>query len=218
MGNKAYQLKVAFYVLAELLLRAVIHPRIKAQIFRFLGANIGKKVRIHEAKFIHPLDGFKNLILDDEAYIGPQTIIDLSGEVSIGKRTSISPGSIILTHADPGSMFQNKLSRKYPRKVKNVTIGDDSWIGAGAVVLCGVDIGSGSIIGAGSIVSRNVDDKTMYLNERKEVTKTLSIQGFIAPLLLIPPFLTSPLLLLGALCFCHLEFLPEFGISNNYQV
>ncbi|HCB30641.1 MAG TPA: hypothetical protein DEP50_07950 [Acinetobacter lwoffii] len=168
--------KVGLYIIAEMLLRLIIHPRLKASFFRVLGASIGKGVRIHEAKFIHPLEGFKNLILDDYAYIGPQSIIDLSGEVCIGKRSSISPGSIILTHADPGSFYGNMLSRKYPRKIARVTIGDDSWIGAGAIVLCGVTIGAKSIIGAGSLVSKDVANETLYLNERTDVAKNIHFE------------------------------------------
>ena len=37
-----------------------------------------------------------------------------------------------------------------------VTIGDDVWIGAGAVILSGVSIGTGAIVGAGSVVTNDV--------------------------------------------------------------
>jgi acetyltransferase-like isoleucine patch superfamily enzyme len=163
-----YKLKVSFFIIAELFLRALIHPRVKARIFGLLGATIGNRVRIHEAKFIHPLNGFNNLILDNEVYIGPQSVIDLTGVVRIGKRTSISPSCSILTHADPGSFFNNKLSSKYPRKIKNVTIGDDCWIGAGAIILCGVTIGNRVIVGAGSVVSKDIPDDKIYMNEKSD--------------------------------------------------
>lgn len=37
-----------------------------------------------------------------------------------------------------------------------ISIGDGSWIGAGAIVLGGVDIGRNCIIGAGAVVTRDV--------------------------------------------------------------
>jgi maltose O-acetyltransferase len=37
-----------------------------------------------------------------------------------------------------------------------VTIGDDVWIGARAIILPGVKVGSASIIGAGAVVSKDV--------------------------------------------------------------
>ena len=37
-----------------------------------------------------------------------------------------------------------------------VTVGDDVWIGYGAIILSGVTIGEGSVIAAGSVVTKNV--------------------------------------------------------------
>jgi len=39
---------------------------------------------------------------------------------------------------------------------RNVTIGDDVWLGAGVIVLPGVTIGDGAVIGAGSVVTQPV--------------------------------------------------------------
>ena len=35
-------------------------------------------------------------------------------------------------------------------------IGDDAWIGTGAIVLSGVTIGEGAVVGAGATVTRHV--------------------------------------------------------------
>jgi phosphonate metabolism protein (transferase hexapeptide repeat family) len=44
------------------------------------------------------------------------------------------------------------------RRAHNVTIGNDVWIGHGAVILPGVRIGTGAAIGAGAVVSKNIPD------------------------------------------------------------
>lgn len=44
------------------------------------------------------------------------------------------------------------------RRAHNVRIGDDVWIGHGAVILPGVRIGTGVAIGAGAVVSRSIPD------------------------------------------------------------
>lgn len=44
----------------------------------------------------------------------------------------------------------------HPASKGPTCIGNDVWIGHGAVILSGVVIGDGAIIGAGSVVSRNV--------------------------------------------------------------
>jgi maltose O-acetyltransferase len=41
-----------------------------------------------------------------------------------------------------------------------VEIGDDVWVGGGAIILPGVRIGSRAVIGAGSVVTRDVPEQT----------------------------------------------------------
>ena len=40
-------------------------------------------------------------------------------------------------------------------------VGDDVWIGAGAIVLPGVTVGRGAVIGAGAVVTRDVPENTV---------------------------------------------------------
>ena len=40
---------------------------------------------------------------------------------------------------------------------KKVTIGNDVWLGANALIMPGVNIGDGAIIAAGAIVTRDVE-------------------------------------------------------------
>ena len=47
------------------------------------------------------------------------------------------------------------------RRQKHVTIGNDVWIGHGAVVLPGVTIGNGAVVGANAVVTRDVAPYTI---------------------------------------------------------
>jgi len=51
-------------------------------------------------------------------------------------------------------------SQKYPSRFREqeVVVGDDVWIGYGAVVLTGVRVGRGSIVAAGSVVTSDVPE------------------------------------------------------------
>ena len=53
-------------------------------------------------------------------------------------------------------ILPDKLIRTQPYTHAPVTIGDDVWIGASAVVLKGFSIGNGAVIGAGAIVTKPI--------------------------------------------------------------
>jgi len=55
--------------------------------------------------------------------------------------------------------------------ISPVTIKDDVWIGANAIILPGVTIGKGAIIGAGSIVTKDVEEYTVVAGNPAKVIK-----------------------------------------------
>ncbi len=70
----------------------------------------------------------------------------------MGDDVLIASHSVItsLTH-DPKAPIFRESSVQAP-----VVIGDDVWIGSGAISLRGVTVGPGSIIGRGAVVTRDV--------------------------------------------------------------
>ena len=52
-------------------------------------------------------------------------------------------------------------SAKEPATKGDITIGNDVWVGIGAVILSGVTIGDGAVIGAGSVVTRPIPPYTI---------------------------------------------------------
>jgi maltose O-acetyltransferase len=76
-------------------------------------------------------------------------------EVSIGDRTQIAPGVQILAADHPRDPIQRASGLECGRPV---SIGQNVWIGAGAIILPGVTIGDDAVIGAGSVVTRDVPD------------------------------------------------------------
>ncbi|MEM9809040.1 MAG: acyltransferase [Cyanobacteria bacterium P01_D01_bin.56] len=90
--------------------------------------------------------------------IGCNTIITSSGGISIGNSVLIAGncyiggGRYITDRLDIPMMNQGLYTRG------NVAIGDDVWLGAGAIVLDGVSIGQGCIVGAGAVVTKDIPD------------------------------------------------------------
>lgn len=148
-----------FYV--EKLQHLIPHPKLRALFFRAMGADIGNAVRIEDVRLETQAGwGFNNLKVGDYSAITSVACLDLTDKISIGSRCII--GGTIWTHHDPGSLlFSSSITRKYPRKVAEVKIGDEVWIAAHSVVLCGIKIGDGAVIAAGSLVTSDVPAKTL---------------------------------------------------------
>lgn len=78
--------------------------------------------------------------------------------LTIGERVAISPNVTVICTSALNNSRLDKLPIVADRYIKAapVVIGDDSWIGAGAILLPGVKIGKGAIIGAGAVVTENI--------------------------------------------------------------
>lgn len=151
-----FALRHGCYALLEKLLRWSVSPRLRSRLLGVFGATTGSNTRVCEIQLFNLRDGFKNLYLANDVYIGPGCLLDLEGRLTIGPKTTLSPGVTILTHADPGSSHCSKLAELYPAHVRDVTIGSNCWLGANATVLAGVNIGDFVVVAAGSVVTSDV--------------------------------------------------------------
>jgi len=91
---------------------------------------------------------------DDFVCSSGATIRAVGSRITIGNKVNIGPFAAIIgaNHGTkPGTPMQDQ-----PQESHEVVIGDDVWIGAGAIILPGVEVGSGSVVGAGSVVSQDV--------------------------------------------------------------
>ena len=72
--------------------------------------------------------------------------------VRIGSFTLFGPSVQILTPMHPWNAAQ----RRRAESGKLIEIGEDVWVGGGAIILPGVRIGARAVIGAGSVVTRDI--------------------------------------------------------------
>ena len=100
-------------------------------------------------------------------YINYDVDFDLLGPgmIYVGKNTVIAKGSIILTHdfsIECGLIAVNKTKPGQEAMfLKEVHIGDNTFIGARTFILPGAKIGNNVIIGAGSVVSGTIPDNVV---------------------------------------------------------
>jgi serine acetyltransferase len=89
--------------------------------------------------------------IGSRTYINRFTMLDASESIVIGERCMIGPSCYITDH-DHGTRAADLVATQ-PLKSAQTRIGNDVWIGAGAIVLKGVTIGDGAVIGAGAVVT-----------------------------------------------------------------
>jgi len=165
-------LRHGWFLVIEKLLRWSIDPRLRARLLGLFGARIGNNVRIYEIQLFNLEQGFRNLTLADNVHIGPGCRLDLAGPLTIGSRSTLSPGVTILTHADPGASHGSRLVEPYPPHTDGVSIAEDCWLGANVTVLAGVKIDDLSVVAAGSVVTEDVQSGSVVAGVPARVKKT----------------------------------------------
>lgn len=156
-------LRAGLYMVAEMLTRILVHPRLRARCLAILGARIGRNVRIYECRFINLRNGFSHLQVGDNVHIGAGCLIDLEGPVAIGSGSVLSPRVTVLSHSDPGSAHGSPLCERWEPEARGVAIGDGCWIGACATVLSGSVIGDHVVIGAATLVRGHLAEGEVYV-------------------------------------------------------
>jgi carbonic anhydrase/acetyltransferase-like protein (isoleucine patch superfamily) len=91
--------------------------------------------------------------IGDHTWVGPFTILDGSGGLTVGHHCSIAAGCQLLSH-DTASWALSGGVAEYERAP--TSIGDCCFVGSLTVVLKGVTVGDHCLIGAGSVVTRDV--------------------------------------------------------------
>lgn len=100
------------------------------------------------------------IVIGNDVWIGQQAFFHGAGGLFIGDRVGIGPGVRVITsfHREEGWA---KPILDSTVEFAAVSIGSDSDIGVGAVILPGVTIGRGVQIGAGAVVASDIPDHSV---------------------------------------------------------
>jgi acetyltransferase-like isoleucine patch superfamily enzyme len=97
-----------------------------------------------------------NISIGSDCYFNFNLVILDSYEVAIGNRVFIAPNVVISPVTHP--LFPSERKQLI---IGKITIEDDVWIGANAVILPGVTLHRGAVIGAGAVVKHDVPEYTV---------------------------------------------------------
>lgn len=98
----------------------------------------------------------RDFIAEEYSYVGPRS--EITGGVLLGRYSMIGPSVKIVGNDHIFSTVGCPVIFSGRPEFNKTVIGRDAWIGAGAIVLAGVQIGDGAIIAAGSVVTKDVGD------------------------------------------------------------
>jgi len=94
-----------------------------------------------------------NISVGENVYFNFNCVVLDVNRVTIGSRTLFGPNVQIYTATHP---WEYKVRAEQLELGLPITIGEDVWVGGGAIICAGVTIGDRAVIGAGSIVTRDI--------------------------------------------------------------
>lgn len=111
-----------------------------------------------------------NIFLGQRVFFNFNCVVLDVCPVRIGNFTLFGPNVQLYTATHP----LNAELRRRQEFAKPITIGDDVWVGGGAIVCPGVTIGSRCVIGAGSVVTRDIPPGVLAAGNPCRVIRALA--------------------------------------------
>jgi acetyltransferase-like isoleucine patch superfamily enzyme len=132
--------------------------------------NFGSNSSIYDSSFV-----FGSPKVGADVWIGPFTIIDGSGELSIGDNVTVSSGVHIYTH---DNIKQTIMGKEFPIEKGHVTIGGNTYIGPNSVIAKDVHIGKRCIIATNSFVKNSFEDNSIIAgNPARKIGEVVIVDG-----------------------------------------
>ena len=110
-----------------------------------------------------------NLSIGNNTGFNVGCIVVSRKRIAIGKNVSFGPNVLVYDHDHV--MDSNHGAKGSEYHLDAVEIGDNSWIGAGSIILRGARVGKNCVIAAGSIVKGFVPDNTTLVQKRVNTYK-----------------------------------------------
>jgi maltose O-acetyltransferase len=90
--------------------------------------------------------------------------------IDIGDDVQIGPNVQLLTPTHP---IEPEPRRAKVEGAKPIVIGNNVWLGGGAIVCPGVTIGENTVVGAGAVVTRNLPPNVVAVGNPARVIRSI---------------------------------------------
>lgn len=140
----------------------------REEMLKEMFAEIGKDCYIEPP--LHSNWGGKHCHFGDCVYANFNLTLVDDTHIYIGSNTMIGPNVTIATAGHP---ILPELREQAYQFNAPVHIGKNCWLGAGVVVLPGVNIGDNSVIGAGSVVTKDIPENVVAVGNPCRVLREI---------------------------------------------
>ena len=112
-----------------------------------------------------------NIYCGANVYFNVNCVVLDVARVTIGSHVLFGPGVQLYTASHPLDVP----TRRTLELARPITIGDDCWLGGGAIVCPGVSIGAGCVIGAGAVVTKDIPAYSLAAGNPARVIRSLAL-------------------------------------------
>ncbi len=140
----------------------------RAKLLKELFADIGEGCYIEPP--LHANWGGKHCHLGKNVYFNFNVTLVDDTHIYVGDYTKFGPNVVIATAGHPILPSLREQAYQYNMPVK---IGKCVWLGAGVIVLPGVEIGDNCVIGAGSVVTKNIPANSVAVGNPCKVIREI---------------------------------------------
>lgn len=155
----------------------VLPAKLIAPVLRKHGAKIGERVVMHSPLIIHNADErvgrhYHKLIVGNDCYLGRDLLLDLKDQIFLESKVTLSMRVALITHTDVGeSPLRDEVLR--PTQAP-IVLRRGAYVGAGAMILQGVEIGESAVVGAGAVVVDSIPAHTVAVGVPAKVVRALA--------------------------------------------
>ncbi len=111
-----------------------------------------------------------HIYAQENLYINYDCVILDCNRVYLGNNVFLAPKVQIYTASHPLDPDTRKSGLEIAMPI---TIGDDVWIGGGAIICPGVNIGNNTVIGAGSVVTKDIPANVVAVGNPCKVLRSI---------------------------------------------
>ena len=146
--------------------KSIIRRHARLDTFPYNGFSLGAWSVIEDFSVINNAVG--NVEIGENSIVGIGCVI--IGPVKIGNNVMFAQ-HVVVSGLNHGYRDVTVPPKMQPVNCKDITIEDDVWVGANAVITAGVTIGKHAVVGAGSVVTSNVQPYSVVAGNPAKVVK-----------------------------------------------